>query len=209
MQLNQLLSRAFSILALSAAGLLAASASAQTQNYIELTPPQPSDTAGKVEVLEFFAYTCPHCKTMEPLVANWAKTLPDNVVVRPVPVAFNASMADLQRMYYTLESLDRLDLHNAFFRAIHDERKRLFDAKAMAAWAAEQGIDNQTFEGVFKSFGVNTKVSRANELAKAYKVEGTPTLVIGGRYVTSPSMNSSYEATITQAQALLDRVLKN
>lgn len=207
MQLNPLLSRAFSVLALSVAGLMATTA--QAKNFVELTPVQPSDTAGKVEVLEFFAYTCPHCKIMEPMVASWAKTLPDNVVVRPVPVAFNASMAPLQQMYYTLESIDRLDLHNAFFRALHDDRKRLFDAKSMADWAEDQGVDKQAFEGVFNSFGVKTKVARANELAKSYKVEGTPTIAIGGRYVTSPSMNPSYEATIVQAQALLERVLQN
>ena len=207
MQLSKLLSRTLSILAFSVAGLLATSASAQSQNYLEVTPAQPSDTTGKIEVLEFFAYNCPHCNALQPMIENWAKTLPDNVVVRPVPVAFNAKMADMQRMYYTLEALDRLDLHSAFFHALHDEHKRLFDAAPMADWAAEQGIDKATFESVFKSFGVSTKLARANELTNAYKVEGTPTLAIGGRYVTSPSMTNSYEATITQAQALLDRIL--
>src|SRR5690606_10210714 len=161
MQLSQILSRFLSILALSLAGLLATSASPHTTGYAELTPAQPSDTTGKIEVLEFFAYTCPHCKAIDPLVENWAKTLPDNVVVRLVPIP---GVESLQRMYYTLESLDRLDLHKAFFHALQDERKQLYDLKAMADWAAEQGIDKQTFEDVFSSFGVNTKLSRANEL---------------------------------------------
>jgi len=180
---------------------------AWAQNYTTVNPVQPSDTAGRIEVLEFFAYTCPHCKAMEPLATRWAATLPENVVLKPVPVAFNTSMADLQRLYYSLEALDRLDLHRAVFRAIHDQRKRIFDAKAISDWIAEQGVDRERFEATFKSFGVQTKVARANELARLYRIEGTPTLAVGGRFTTSPSQNASYEATITQAQLLLTRVL--
>jgi len=180
---------------------------AQAQNFSTVNPVQPSDTAGKIEVLEFFQYTCPHCKVMEPIAARWAANLPENVVLKHVPVAFNASMADLQRLYYSLEALDRLDLHRAVFRAIHDERKRIFDAKAIINWVAEQGVDRQGFEAVFKSFGVQAKVTRANELARAYRIEGTPTFGVGGRFTTSPSQNASYEATITQVQTLLARVL--
>jgi len=202
--------RSFFAQALAIASLaLGLSVSVQAQNYANVNPVQPSDTAGKVEVLEFFAYTCPHCKAMEPLAARWATTLPENVVLKPVPVAFNASMADLQRLYYSLEALDRLDLHRSVFRAIHDQRKRIFEARAITDWVAEQGVDRQRFEAIFKSFGVQTKVARANELARAYRIDGTPTFAIGGRFTTSPSQNASYEATITQAQTLLTRVLNN
>jgi len=205
MQTRSLFTQALAIASLA----LGLSVNAQAQNYTNVNPVQPSDTAGKVEVLEFFAYTCPHCKAMEPLAARWATTLPENVVLKPVPVAFNASMADLQRLYYSLEALDRLDLHRAVFRAIHDQRKRIFEARAITDWVAEQGVDRQQFEAIFKSFGVQTKVARANELARAYRIDGTPTLAIGGRFITSPSQNASYEATITQAQTLLARVLND
>ena len=138
---------------------------------------------------------------MEPQVTALAKSVPDNVVVRPVPIPGVESM---QRMYYTLEALDRLDLHGAFFHALHDERKPLYELKDMADWAAEHDIDKDTFKSVFNSFGVNTKVARANELTDAYKVEGTPTFGVGGRYVTSPSMTGSYESTITQVRNLIN-----
>jgi len=208
MQVRTVLSRLLASASL-ALGLSISAVSAQAQNYSDVTPVQPSDTTGKVEVLEFFGYTCPHCKIMEPLMARWATTLPENVVLNHVPVAFNASMADLQRLYYSLEVLNRLDLHRAVFRAIHDERKRIFDAKAITDWVADQGVDRQSFEAVFKSFGVQTKVARANELARVYRIEGTPTLAVGGRFTTSPSQNTSYEATITQAQTLLQRILND
>lgn len=209
MSLKNFFVRSLALGALSVSALLAPAAQAQTaaQPYITLEKAQPSDTAGKVEVLEFFAYTCSHCNTMEPMVASWAKTLPDSVVLQRVPVAFNASMADLQKLYYSLESMGRLDLHPAVFNAIHDKREKIYTAPAIFDWIAKQGVDRKAFEDVFNSFGVQAKVTRANTLAQAYQIEGTPSIAVGGKYVTSPSMTNSYESTITEAQKLVDMVL--
>jgi thiol:disulfide interchange protein DsbA len=208
MSLKSLLLRTAASIALSAGTFLVPATQAQAQaadaKFLTVEPAQPSDTAGKTEVLEFFAYTCPHCNALEPLVEKWSKTLPENVVLRRVPVAFNASMQPLQKLYYSLEALDRLDLHPAVFKTIHVQRKRIFDADAITDWAADQGVDRQAFKDVFNSFGVNSKVMRANELAKAYKIDGTPSLAIGGKYVTSPSQAGSYEGTVQEAQRLLD-----
>ncbi|HZH56011.1 MAG TPA: thiol:disulfide interchange protein DsbA/DsbL [Burkholderiaceae bacterium] len=198
---------------LAATALLAGLAFAPTgaavadDRYATVEPAQPSDTTGKIEVLEFFAYTCPHCFTMEPMTAKWAQTFPDNVAFKRVPVAFNANMADLQKMYYTLEALDRLDLHEKFFVALHRERQRIYTADAMADWAAKQGVDRQQFEAAFNSFGITNKVARANELVKNYNVDSTPTLAVGGKYTTSPGMTGTYEGAITEAQRLLETVL--
>lgn len=208
MSLKQLILRTAAIASLGLGMAFVPAAQAQNgSSYVTIEPAQPSDTAGKVEVLEFFAYTCPHCASMEPMVAQWSQTLPDNVVVKHVPVAFNAGMADLQKLYYSLEALDRLDLHPKVFQAIHRERKRIYDFKAMSDWIEDQGVDAKQFEAAFQSFGINNKVARANELAKTYKVEGTPSLAIGGRYVTSPSMTGTYEGAIAEAQRRLDAVL--
>lgn len=209
MSLKNLLLRAATILAIGSGSFLLPLSQAQAADaYVKVEPAQPSDTTGKIEVLEFFAYSCPHCNTIEPMVQKWAKTLPENVVLKPVPVAFNASMADLQKLYYSLESLNRLDLHPAVFKAIHTERKRIYDAKAIIDWVADQGVDRKAFEEVFNSFGVKSKIMRADELAKAYKIEGTPSIAVGGKYVTSPTMTNSYEATIEEAQRLVEMVNK-
>ncbi len=208
MLLKPLFLRTLAALSLGAGLAFAPLGNAQAaETHIKIEPAQPSDTAGKVEVLEFFAYTCPHCATMEPMVEKWSQTLPDNVVLKRVPVAFNAGMADLQKLYYSLEALDRLDLHGKVFNAIHRERKRITSFKPMADWVEEQGVDRKEFEAAFKSFGVNNKVSRANELANIYKIEGTPSLAVGGRYVTSPSMTGTYDGAILEAQKLLDGIL--
>jgi thiol:disulfide interchange protein DsbA len=172
-----------------------------------LDPVQPSDTPGKVEVLEFFAYTCPHCAKIEPLVVKWRKTLPDSVVFKGVPVAFNASMKDLQKLYYALEAVGRLDLHDAVFKAIHEDNKELFKADEIIDWVAAQGVDRAAFTDAFNSFGVQTKITRADELAKAYHIDGTPSFSIGGRYVTSPSHTGSYQGAIDEADKLVKQVL--
>ena len=209
MSMKPFLSRllAIAVLATGAGGLFLGTAPAlAAERYSVVDPAQPSDTPGKVEVLEFFAYTCPHCNAIEPLVEKWVATLPEDVAFRAVPVAFNASMVDLQKLYYSLESLGRLDLHPKVFEAIHKEHKRIYDAKAITDWVAEQGVDRSKFEAVFNSFGVNSKVRRADELARNYGIDGTPSLAIGGRYVTSPSQTQSYEGTIDEAQKLLDKI---
>src|SRR3546814_14048435 len=106
MSLKHLFLRTIAVLAVGSAAMFVPAMQAQAADrYVVVDPAQPSDTSGKIEVLEFFAYTCPHCNAIEPLVQKWAKTLPDNVVLRPVPVAFNASMEDLQKLYYSLEAM--------------------------------------------------------------------------------------------------------
>ena len=200
-----LFSRLLSGLALGLAAL--AMTPAHAAPYDTLDPIQPSDSPGKIEVLEFFFYTCPHCNTIEPLIEKWAAGLPDNVVFKRVPVAFNASMQDMQKLYYTLEALERLDLQPQVFKAIHAERKNLTEADPIIDWAAEQGLDRQTFTDTFNSFGVQTKVARANEMTKSYQVQGTPTIAIGGRYLTSPSNVGTYQGAIDEADRLLKELL--
>ncbi len=210
MSLKNLLLRTFAFIAIGSGTLFVPATQAQTAKgqYVTIEPAQPSDTAGKIEVLEFFAYSCSHCNAIEPMIQTWAKTLPENVVFKPVPVAFNASMADLQKLYYSLESLNRLDLHGEVFKAIHTERKRIYDAKAITDWVVSKGVDRKAFEDVFNSFGVKSKIMRADELAKAYNVEGTPSVAVGGKYLTSPTMTNSYEGTVTQAQKLVEMLNK-
>jgi len=179
---------------------LAASAS------IELSVTHPGDTPGKIEVLEFFSYGCTHCYALEPAFHAWTQTQPDDVAVRQVPVAFNAGMRPLQQLYYTLEAMGRLDLHPAVFAAIHEQRQRLFTKEAMQDWAQRQGLDNKRFADTFDSFGVNTKVDRANALTRTYDIQGTPTVAVGGRYITSPSHANGYRETVVEVDRLVKQL---
>jgi thiol:disulfide interchange protein DsbA len=167
-----------------------------------VNPPQPTEP-GKTEVLEFFSYACSHCAVIEPLLEKWKKTIPSDVVVKFVPVAFNASMKPLQQLFYSLEALDRLDLHGKVFHAIHEERKRLFTKPDIVAWVATQGVDRAKFESVYDSFGVVSKSGRADQLVTAYKVQGTPSMAVGGRFLTSPSEAGGYQETIDVTDSLI------
>jgi len=202
--------RLFAVAAISAGALFvpASQAKADQPLYVTLDPAQPSNTPGKIEVLEFFAYTCPHCNAIEPLLEKWEKTLPANVVVHPVPVAFNASMSSLQKLFYSLQIMGRLDLHSQVFKAIHEEHLPIYTEKAITDWVVSKGVDRAKFTAVFDSFGVQTKVKRADEMARDYKIDGTPSFAVGGKYVTSPAMTNGYESSIEETQRLVDMLNK-
>jgi len=188
--------------------LVAGSVAAQTVapgKFVEINPPQPTEP-GKTEVLEFFAYSCPHCAVLEPMLQKWIKTLPADVVVKQVPVAFNASMKPLAQLYYSLEAMNKMELHPMVFKAIHDDKKRIFTKAEMADWIATQGVDKAKFEAVFDSFGVVSKTQRAEQLVKAYNVQGTPSIAVAGKYLTSPSEAGGYQETIDVANALVKKV---
>lgn len=173
--------------------------------YLEVNPPQPTEP-GKVEVLEFFSYACSHCAVLEPLLEKWIQSLPQDVVVKPVPVAFNASMKPMQLLFYSLEAMNRMDLHGKVFIAIHEEKKKLFSKPEIIAWATAQGLDRAKFESVYDSFGVTSKAQRGDQLTKAYNVQGTPSLAVGGRFITSPSEAGGYQETIDVAAGLIKQL---
>ena len=186
----------------SSPGLTQGTPPAVKARYLEVSPPQPTEP-GKTEVLEFFSYACSHCAVLEPLLEKWMKKVPADVVVKRVPVAFNASMKPLQQLFYSLEALNRLDLHGKIFNAIHEEKKRLFTKSDIVAWVTAQGIDRAKFESVYDSFGVVSRSGRADQLVSAYKVQGTPSMSVGGRFITSPSEAGGYQETLDVTDSLI------
>src|SRR5215472_10929008 len=116
-------------------------------DYRSLTPPRPTSSPGKIEVLEFFSYGCPHCARFSPLVSAWAAALPKDVVFKRVPVSYGRPQwTNLSRAYYSLQAtgdLARLDA--ALFHAIHDEQQNLFDEQSLADWVGKQGGDAARF----------------------------------------------------------------
>ena len=136
-------------------------------------------------------------------VRKMDQKVPSDVTVKFVPVAFNASMKPLQQLFYSLEALDRLDLHGKVFNAIHEEKKRLFTKTDIITWVAAQGVDRAKFESVYDSFGVVSKSGRADQLVTAYKVQGTPSMAVGGRFLTSPSEAGGYQETIDVSDSLI------
>ena len=131
--------------------------------------------AGKIEVVEFFWYNCPHCNQFEPTLDAWVKTVAKDVSVRRVPVAFRDNFVPQQRLFYALEAMGVLDkLHAKIFTAIHGEKLVLDKSEVIADWVAKQGVDKVKFLEQYNSFSVSTKATKATQLQNAYKLEGVP-----------------------------------
>jgi protein dithiol oxidoreductase (disulfide-forming) len=155
-------------------------------DYLVLDKTVPTEAvAGKVEVIEFFGYWCPHCNAFEPELETWLKKLPANINFKRVPVAFQDAAIPLQKLYYTLEAMGKVnEMQRKVFTAIHADKQNLNTQDGIVAWAVKQGFDEKKFIETFNSFAVNTKVSRAKQLVNDYKIQGVPSLGIAGKYYT-------------------------
>ena len=157
-----------------------------TGNVTELNPPLPTESDGKIEVLEFFWYGCIHCYNLEPRLETWLKTKPADVAFRRVPAVLSDRWGHDAAVFYAFEALGVLDkLHRPFFDAIHRERLRSDNTPALNAWLEKNGVDAKKFEATARSFGVQSKVKRAIRLTSDYKVDGTPAMAVHGRYTIS------------------------
>ena len=160
--------------------------------------------AGKIEVIEFFWYSCPHCNAFEPSFAQWVKNAPKDVVVRRIPVSFRDDFAPQQRLFFTIEAMNLMEtLHPKVFAAIHVEKLMLNTDASVLAWAEKQGVDKAKFNDIYKSFGVATKLKRAVHLQNEYKVEGVPSLGVAGRYYIDGTLAGSMDRALKVAESLI------
>lgn len=175
---------------------LAASAApdspAGTSDFRTLDKAQPTEPGKKVEVIEFFWYSCPHCSAFEPTLADWVKKQGDNILFKRVPVAFperREQMAPEQRLYYALEAMGKSEeFQKKIFRAIHEDHQQLNSEASITDFVAKNGVDKAKFSDLYNSFSVQIKVKRAVQMQELYKVDGVPLLVIDGRFETAPSI---------------------
>jgi thiol:disulfide interchange protein DsbA len=177
-------------------------------DYLVLPNPQPVETGDKIEVLEFFQYSCPHCFAFTPDLNAWRKKLAPDVAYLRVPVAFDPSRQPHSQIYYALEALNRLeDMHDKVFNAFHVAHRHLLDANEIADFMVENGINRQQWQATYSSFSVVSKANRAVQIWTSYKIDGTPTLGVDGRFLTAPSMVRSHTRTgcLLVADYLIER----
>lgn len=191
---------------LSAQALAQPAAFKEGVDYFRLDRQAPTDApAGKVDVVEFFGYWCPHCARFEPSFDAWQKKAPAHMAVRRSPVAFRDENVPLQRLYYVLEAMGKVEeLHGKVFTAIHGEKQRLGTQDEIAAWIARQGIDKTKFLEYYNSFSVAGKTRRATQIAEAYLVDGVPGLGVAGKYFTSGSLAKSMERALSVVEHLAE-----
>jgi thiol:disulfide interchange protein DsbA len=176
----------------------------QGKHYLEVSPRQPTKDPKQVEVLEFFAYSCSHCNSFEPALEAWLKKLPRDVQFRRVPVAFREDFVIHQQLYIALEMLGLVEkLHGKVFHAIHAEKQRLATLGDIADFGAKNGVDGKRLVETMNSFSVAGKVKQATTLAGGYKIEGTPSLGVDGRWLTSGSLAGSNPRSLLVADHLI------
>lgn len=179
-------------------------------DFLALDKRAPVDGApGKIEIIEFFWYSCPHCNAFEPSFDAWTKKVPKDVAVRRVPVAFRDSFVPQQRLFYTLEAMNKLDdLHRKVFHAIHVEKQKVDTQDTITAWIEKQGVDKAQFTEFYNSFAVQTKARRATQIQDAYKVSGVPALGVAGRFYTDGSLAGSMERALQVVEFLASEIRK-
>lgn len=190
------------IVLLAGAGMAYGQAPVLGKDYQVLNPPQPTDSGNKVEVLDFFWYGCPHCAHLVPYLDKWLKHKPADVDFKHQPAAFQDSWLQLARTYYTFEALGLVSkLHDQLFDAIHIQHTLnpailARDPSSLFDWVASKGVNRKKFVDAYNSFGVVSRTQRTIDRTLRYDIQGTPTLVIDGRYLTAPSMTLKPDGTI-------------
>jgi thiol:disulfide interchange protein DsbA len=178
----------------------AAAPPVKDKEYTLIEPPMPpleANTGGKVEVIEFFYYGCPHCYNLQPTLMAWLKKTPKDIAFKRMPTVFRESWVPLTRTYYALETIGVLEkVHEDVFDTVQKNGVNLGDRKLLLDWAAKRGIDTKKLAEAYDSFAVQTKTQRSLQMTRAYGITGTPSIVVGGRYLTGPSMTLKADNTI-------------
>lgn len=192
-----------------AAGLAQAQPVAGVE-YRELSTPQPTDTVGKIEVIEFFWYGCPHCYNFEPALGPWVNKMPKDTQFRRIPAIFNDEWAQGARAYYALEAIGEIPrLHKPLFDAVHQgARLNVANEAALTEWLGKQGVDTKKFAAAYRSFSVESKVKRAAQLTQVYKIEGVPSMAVNGKYVVITDNIKSFEQMLEVADYLVEQSRK-
>ena len=184
-------------LLLASVTLMAASAgvfAAEPKNgidYITLDTPRV-DAGKKIEVVEFFLYSCPHCNALEPLMAQWVKQQGDKVAFRRVHMMFGGPKDPQAHAYAALEAMGKLDVvQDKIFHAVHVERVRLNKDEALADFVAKNGVDKAKYLEMLGSFGLQTKIKRNAQLVATYKIDSVPSIVIDGATVCTVAERGS------------------
>jgi thiol:disulfide interchange protein DsbA len=160
----------------------------------------------RVELIEFFWYECPHCYAFEPVLVDWLRTLPGDVLFRHVPVGYTRRHEPAQQLYCALQLMGQAEaLHGALYDAIHRRYRRIDFEWQMVSLVSSLGGDGARLRELLGSPEVAAAMRRANTIVDAFEVDGVPAFGIQGRYRTSPAMAGSRERALKVAEVLMER----
>ncbi len=177
----------------------------QGVHYKLLTPAQPTSVApGKVEVVEVFWYACGHCYLLEPKLEAWNRSgKPANAELVRLPATWNNSLKTHARVFYTMELLGKQNLNAEIWREINLKGNRLDTPAAIETFFTSRGVSKADFQKAFASFAVDSKIMKAEDLNRRYKITGTPTVIVNGKYVTDVGMAGSEDKLFEVINALV------
>lgn len=174
--------------------------------YDLIAPPQPTESPGKVEIVDVFWYGCPHCYRFLTSMEKLEKRKADYIVIRRMPAIFRESWEIHARAYYTASLLNKVDaIHRPLFEAIHEENRPLDSREALRAFFVAHGVDGEAFDKTFDSFAVETMLRKSTVMQGRYGVRGTPSVIVNGKYRVSGSGAGSYDGMAAVAEALAAR----
>lgn len=177
--------------------------------YERIQPAQPTGTSGKIEVIEIFWYGCPHCYAFEPYLERWLNDKPDDVVFRRLPGILGKTWIAHAKAFFTAEKLGILEeIHAPLFDAIHKQRQNIKDEKGLTEFFSRYGVPEDEFSKIFNSEEINTQIKQAFIMGKRYGVTGVPSIVVNGKYRTSPSIAGSYDKVLLITDELIKRERK-
>jgi protein dithiol oxidoreductase (disulfide-forming) len=176
------------------------------KDYKLVEPAQSTSSGNKIEVLEFFFYGCSHCFHLHPDLTSWERKMPKDVDLVLVPTVFNPNWEPMAYTYYALEVMGKHhDLHHELYDAWNVKNMPLTNEADISAFVAKQGVDSKKFMDAYRSFGVGSKVTRSKQLTQAYRISGTPTLIVDGKYLITGLQPA---ATIRVLDELLNKARK-
>jgi thiol:disulfide interchange protein DsbA len=187
--------------------IFAASEPQEGIQYMRLSPPVSAPSTGKIEVIEFFSYACPHCAHFAPFIESWAKKQPASVHFTRIPVQFGRpEWGTLARLYYTLQNMKLIpEYQEKVFQALHEQHINLLAEDEMADWIQKQGINRKRFLEIYHSFTIQSEVQRGDDLASRYSVDSVPMVFVANQYVTSPSMAGGNEEAIGALTVMVNK----
>lgn len=192
------------VCALSFIGLQASAFEATEGKDYRIVSPTVDSPRDTIEVVDFFAYTCAHCQRLAPMLQDWAKTLPPDVTIKRVPVAWEPATQFLSQIYYTFEALDRLDdLHPAFWQDILDGQ--ITNQADLQNWLEKHKVDLTQWNNAYNSFAVTMHTQQALQTWQNYRLDATPYVAVAGKYLTAPHMAGSRQKTIEVLNWLIEQ----
>jgi thiol:disulfide interchange protein DsbA len=179
----------------------------QGVHYKLLTPAQPTSVApGKVEVVEVFWYACGHCYLLEPKLEAWNRSgRPADAELVRLPATWNNTLKTHARLFYTMELLGKQNLNPEIWREINLKGNRLDTPAAIETFFTSRGVSKADFQRAFAGFAIDSKIMKAEDLNRRYKITGTPAVVVNGKYVTDVGMAGSEERLFEVINALVAR----